>query len=90
MNKFSAFFRQPLNQAALVAVGGTVWAVLQGSMSIYAALPIIGGAVVAWLLPDNSLAKEDVETAIQAGIQAFRDIEGSQAKQTPSNTPPAA
>lgn len=90
MNKVLAFFRQPLNQAGLVAIGGSLWAVLQGTMSIYAALPVIGGAVVAWLLPDNSLAKEDVEAAIQAGIQAFKDIEASQAKQSQNPTPPAA
>ena len=79
MNKVLAFLRQPLNQAAFIAIGGSVWAVLQGTMSLYAALPVIGGAVVAWLLPDNSVAKEDVEAAITAGIQVLKDFHVQQA-----------
>lgn len=91
MNKLMSFLRAPLNQTAVVTLVGMGWAVFQGSVSWQHALPVFGGAIVALILPDNSVAKADVEQAIQDAVQAFQDVKGGGAGQPAvQQQPPAA
>jgi type IV secretory pathway VirB2 component (pilin) len=69
------FFRQPLNQAALAGVIGTGLAVLQGSMSWQHALPVAAGAIVALILPDNSVAVQDIEALVGDAVKAAGDLQ---------------
>ncbi|MDA8049035.1 MAG: hypothetical protein M0002_03345 [Rhodospirillales bacterium] len=75
MNKLLAFVRQPLNQAALAGMAGTALAVLQGSMMWQHAVPVAVGAVVALVIPDNSVAKEDIEQLVADAIKAAADVQ---------------
>lgn len=70
MNKVQAFFKAPLNQAALVTVLGTSLAVAQGTMSWHAAVPVMVSAIVALIIPDNTLAKDDIEQLVADAIKA--------------------
>lgn len=74
MKPIMRFFRQPLNQAALAGIAGTALAVLQGSMSWQQAIPVAVGAVVALIVPDNSVAKEDVEQVVADAVKMVSDL----------------
>ncbi len=75
MNKIMAFFKAPLNQAALAGMLGTAVAVMQGQMTWQAAVPVAVGAVVAMVIPDNSVAKEDIETLVADAIKAGSELQ---------------
>ncbi len=75
MNRILSFFRTPLNQAALAGMLGTAVAVMQGQMTWQAAVPVVVGGVVAMIVPDNSMAKEDVEHLIADAIKAVGDLQ---------------
>lgn len=75
MKTFLSFWKQPLNQGALVAVAGAGLAVLQGSMTWQHAVPIAVGAVVAWIIPDNSLAKSEIEVLVTDAIKVAADLQ---------------
>lgn len=77
MSKIGAFFKAPLNQAALAGMLGTAVAVLQGQLSWQAALPMAIGAIVALVLPDDSMAKADIEQLVAAAIKAASDLKGA-------------
>lgn len=77
MKSFLSFWHSPLNQGALAAVAGTGLAVLNGSMTWQAAVPVVVGAVVAWAIPDDSVAKEDIEAVVTDAIKAAADIAGN-------------
>jgi hypothetical protein len=64
----------PLNQAALAGMLGTAVAVLQGQLSWQAALPMAVGVIVALVLPDDSLAKADIEQLVADAIKAASDL----------------
>lgn len=74
MQKILAFFKMPLNQAALAGMLGTAVAVLQGQLSWQAALPMAVGAIVALVLPDDSLAKANIEQLVADAIKAASDL----------------
>lgn len=74
MKKILAFFKMPLNQAALAGMLGTAVAVLQGQLSWQAALPMAVGAIVALVLPDDSLAKANIEQLVADAIKAASDL----------------
>lgn len=74
MNKLLKFFRQPLNQGAFVALGGVLLGWASGQTNWQVAAITGAGAIVAWILPDNSVAKEDVEALVKDAIQAAADI----------------
>lgn len=74
MKKILAFFRVPLNQAALAGMLGTLVAVLQGALTWQAALPVAAGAIVALAIPDDAVAKADVETLITDAIKTAADL----------------
>lgn len=75
MKKIMGFFKEPLNQAALAGMLGTGVAVMQGQMTWQAAVPVVAGAIVAMVIPDNSVAKEDVEQLIADAIKAGGDLQ---------------
>jgi hypothetical protein len=75
LQKILAFFKAPLNQAALSGMLGTGVAVMQGQMTWQAAVPVAVGAIVAMVIPDNSVAKEDVETLVADAIKAAGDLQ---------------
>lgn len=75
MNKLLAYFKAPLNQAALATCAGAGLAVLQGSMTWQHAVPLVAGALVALVIPDNTVAKEDVEAIVADAIKAAQDIQ---------------
>ena len=81
MNELVKFFKAPLNQAGLVTLLGAATAVLQGSLTWQHAVPLAVGAVVAWLVPDNTLLKEDVEAVVTNVIKTTQDV----TKPTPAN-----
>jgi len=68
------FFKTPLNQAALAGMVGTAAAVLGGQMTWQAAVPVVVGGVVALIVPDNSVAKEDVEALVTDAIKVATDL----------------
>ncbi len=63
---FRDFLRQPTTVGGLAALFGTLEAILSGQMNWQAALPLIAGALVSIVLPDNSGAKADAEAMIRA------------------------
>jgi len=74
VNKLTAFLKTPANQLALgvfVSMGG---AALSGTMNWTQALPLMAGALVPLVLPDNAAAKEDVENAMAAIEKVARDV----------------
>jgi hypothetical protein len=75
INKLLAFWKAPLNQAALATVAGAGLAVVQGSMTWQHAVPLAIGALVALVIPDNSLTKEDVEALVADALKAVADIQ---------------
>lgn len=77
MRKIWAFVRAPLNQAALAGMLGTAVAVLQGHLSWQSALPMAVGAIVALVLPDDSLTKADIEQLVADAIKAASDVKGA-------------
>jgi len=74
VDKVLRFFKTPLNQAALAGMVGTAAAVLGGQMTWQAAVPVVVGAVVALIVPDNSVAKEDVEALVADAIKVATDL----------------
>ncbi|MGH7102900.1 MAG: hypothetical protein ACREFJ_10940 [Acetobacteraceae bacterium] len=75
MNRFFAFWKAPLNQAALAATAGVGLAVLQGSMTWQHAVPLAIGALVALAIPDNTVAKEDIEVLVSDAVKAAMDLQ---------------
>ena len=75
--------RQPSTVAGLAALCGALEAVLTKQMTWAAALPIVVGAVVSVLLPDNNAAKADAETLARAAEQLAAQLKApSQAPQS--------
>ncbi|HTV45757.1 MAG TPA: hypothetical protein VMF05_10605 [Stellaceae bacterium] len=86
MKTILAFFKAPLNQAALAGMVGTAAAVLGGQITWQAALPVIAGAVVAIIIPDNSVAKEDVAQLVADAVKAAAALSATPAKAAPTAT----
>lgn len=62
----NSFFRQPTTIAGLATLCGTAEAILSGHLTLSGALPLLAGAVVSIVLPDNSAAKTDTEALVRA------------------------
>lgn len=75
MKQFLAYWKAPLNQAALATAAGLGIAVLQGSMTWQHAVPLAIGAIVTLIIPDNSVAKEDIEVLVADAIRAAADLQ---------------
>lgn len=78
MKRAVAFFKQPLNQGALVALGGMLLAWASGQTTWQATAVTAAGAIVAWVIPDNSVAKEDVEALVKDAIKVAGDLASKQ------------
>jgi hypothetical protein len=65
MGKLSTWLRQPTTVAGISALLGTAVAVLLGQMSFAAAVPLVAGAAVSMVLPDNTSARQQVSTVAQ-------------------------
>jgi hypothetical protein len=77
MGKLSAWLRQPTTVAGISALLGTVVAVLLGQMSVAAAVPLVTGAAVSMVLPDNSAARQQAATVAQEIVAQITDKEGA-------------
>lgn len=75
MKELMAFWKAPLNQAALATCAGTGLAVLQGAVTWQHAVPLLAGAIVTLIIPDNTVAKEDVEALVTDAIKAAADLQ---------------
>ena len=65
MEKLKAWIRQPTTVAGIAALLGTAMAVVLGQMSIAAAVPLLTGAAVSMVLPDNSAARQQAAAVAQ-------------------------
>lgn len=70
--------RQPTTIAGLSALSGAALALLGGQMTWQGAAPIIVAALVGIILPDNSVAKEEVAKVVADAIKAEGAITGKQ------------
>jgi hypothetical protein len=61
-----AFLRQPTTVGGLAALSGTIAAALSGQMTWRAALPLVVGAIVSILLPDDSAASANAAALARA------------------------
>jgi hypothetical protein len=77
MGKLSVWLRQPTTVAGISALLGTVVAVLLGQMSVAAAVPLVTGAAVSMVLPDNSAARQQAATVAQEIVAQITDKEGA-------------
>ena len=77
MAKLSAWLRQPTTVAGISALLGTVVAVLLGQVSLVAAVPLVAGAAVSMVLPDNSVARRQASTVAQEIVAQLAQKEGA-------------
>ena len=70
----SSFLRQPTTVAGIAAACGTLEALLTGHLTFAGAAPLLVGAAVSILLPDNSAAKADAEAATRAVVALAADV----------------
>jgi hypothetical protein len=71
--KLLVWLKQPTSVVGLSGIFGTVAAVLSGSMTWQAAVPLFAGAITAIILPDNSAEKTDVQAVAAAVVKAAED-----------------
>ncbi len=77
MGKLSTWLRQPTTVAGISALLGTAVAVLLGQMSLAAAVPLVAGAAVSMVLPDNSGARQQATTLAQEVVAQISQKEGA-------------
>ena len=71
MKKLGAWLRQPTTVAGIAALCGTMVGLLTGQIGASEAAPLLTGAIVSIVLPDNTVAKQEAEVAakdVVAGI----------------------
>lgn len=64
------FLGQPTTVAGLATLTGTLHAALTGTLTWNAAVPLLVGAAVAIILPDNTAFEKKIETLVTAA-EAF-------------------
>lgn len=64
------FLGQPTTVAGLATLTGTLHAALTGTLTWNAAVPLLVGAAVAILLPDNTAFEKKVET-LTGAVESF-------------------
>ncbi len=70
MSRLIVWLKQPTTVAGLSALSGTAVALLGAQLSWQASLPVLVGAVVGIVLPDNSGAKVAIQHLVSDAIQA--------------------
>ncbi len=73
------FFGQPTTVAGLATLCGTVEAVLTGHLTWQAAVPLVVGALVSVVLPDNTSLTKDAEALATAAVQTAIDAHNAAA-----------
>jgi hypothetical protein len=69
-----AYLRQPTSIAGISAIVGTLMGLLSGNMTWESAAPLLVGAMVAIILPDNTSAKVAAATLVKDAIAAQRSF----------------
>jgi hypothetical protein len=77
MAKLSTWLRQPTTVAGISALLGTLVAVLLGQVSLVAAVPLVAGAAVSMVLPDNTVARQQASTVAQEIVAQISQKEGA-------------
>ena len=77
MEKLSAWIRQPTTVAGISALLGTGMALVLGQMSLAAAVPLLTGAAVSIVLPDNSVARQQAAAVAQQIVAQVTAKEGA-------------
>jgi hypothetical protein len=77
MEKLRVWLRQPTTVAGISALLGTGVALLLGQLTIAAAIPLLTGAVVSIVLPDNSAAKQQATVVAQDIVAQITDKQGA-------------
>jgi hypothetical protein len=79
MGKLSTWLRQPTTVAGISALLGTAMALALGQMSFAAAVPLLTGAAISIVLPDNSVAKQQAAAVAQEIVAQVTAKEGAKA-----------
>ncbi len=77
MDKLLAWVRQPTTVAGISAALGTLVAVLLGQMNLATAVPLLSGAVVSMVLPDNTGAKQQAVVLAQDIVAQVSEKQGA-------------
>ena len=73
------FLGQPTTVAGLATLCGTAEAVLPGHLTWQAAVPLVVGALVGIVMPDNSSLEKDAEALATAAVQTAIDAHNAEA-----------
>jgi hypothetical protein len=71
MKPLITWLKQPTSVAGISALSGTVSAILLHQLTWFQAVPLLGGAVVSIILPDNTAAKDDAIALTRALASKF-------------------
>ena len=77
MGQVYAWVRQPTTVAGISALFGTVVALLLKQISLAAAVPLLTGAAMSMVLPDNSAAKLQAEKLAQDVVAQAAETQGA-------------
>jgi hypothetical protein len=76
MEGLTAWLRQPTSVAGISALLGTVTAMVMHQIGLVQAVPLIAGALVSIVLPDNTRAQREAESlaaTIVAGLNQQKE-----------------
>jgi hypothetical protein len=71
--QLSKFVGQPTTIAGLATLCGTAEAILTGHLTWQAAIPLVVGAMVGIVVPDNTVLAQDAETLASAAVKTAID-----------------
>ena len=71
--KLNKFLGQPTTIAGLATLCGTGEAILTGHLTWQAAIPLVVGALVGIVVPDNTALAQDAETLASAAVKTALD-----------------
>ena len=83
MNAFRSWIQQPTTIAGVSALLGTVVALLMHQVTWVQAVPLLAGAAVSTILPDNSNAKQQAQLLAGTMVAKFTS---EQAVKIPAST----
>jgi hypothetical protein len=79
MRKLSMWLRQPTSVAGVSAVFGTITALMLKQMNLVEAAPLLAGAAISIILPDNSVAKQEIEALTKEVVGQVAGASGASA-----------
>jgi len=77
MEKLRAWWRQPTTVAGISALVGTTVALVLKQMSLAAAMPLLTGAIVSIVLPDNAGATKQAEDITKTLVAEIAKKQGA-------------